>query len=192
MRFINRKLSPTSFERWKINNPNANWGDFSKTNEYKTVKEQLVNQQEQMCGYCEIAITPDGKSSHIEHIEDKHNFPQEMFNYNNFLASCQYQDSCGHKKGTKYFNGFVSPFDTSCQARFTYTRNGKIIPVNENDTDAQNTIDILGLNCKRLIDRRKGIIKTLEQADNDYIQKSLQNCVDWFYGFYTVIEYMVN
>ena len=192
MRYIEKQESPESFEHWKANNRTATWNDFSGNNEYREVKEQLINQQEQMCGYCEIAITVDGGSSHIEHLKDRNNYPQETFNYNNFIASCQYTDSCGHKKETNYFNGFVSQFDPNCQSRFTYTRNGRIIPTDENDGDAIKTINVLGLNCKRLVDRRKGIIRTLERADDDYIQLSLQNCIDWYSGFYTVIDYMKN
>lgn len=192
MKYIDRQQSPASFEQWKSHNRTANWNDFSESEVYQEVKEQLLNQQEQMCGYCEIAIMTTGQSSHIEHLKDRHNFPQEIFNYDNFIASCQYSDSCGHKKGSKYFNGFVSPFDLNCQDRFTYTRDGRIIPSDENDTNAQKTIEILGLNCKRLVDRRKGIIKTLERTENDYIQMSLDNCIDWYNGFYTVIEYMMN
>ena len=192
MKHINRQQSPALFERWKSQNRTANWNDFSGSNEYVVVKGQLLEQQEQMCGYCEVAITADGQSSHIDHLKDRHNFPEEEFNYDNFIASCQYTDSCGHKKETYYFNGFVSPFDPNCQNRFTYTRNGRIIPSDENDINAQETIEILGLNCKRLVDRRKGIIKTLEKAENDYIQMSLDNCINWYQGFYTVIEYMKN
>ncbi len=192
MKYIEQQHSPHSFENWKRNNTTANWSGFSGTYEYKTVKKQLINQQKQMCGYCEIFIKEDNESSHIDHLKDKHTYPEETFNFNNLLASCQHTDSCGHKKGNNYFHGFISPFDKNCQNRFTYTLNGRVIPTNENDTDARKTIDILGLNCKRLIDRRKGIIKTLEQSGNDYVQQSLQNCIEWFDGFYTVIEYMLN
>jgi hypothetical protein len=66
------------------------------------------------------------------------------------------------------------------------------MPFDENENDAQDTINVLDLNCKRLVDRRKGIIKTLENTDNEYISLSLENCIEWFNGFYTVIEYMNN
>ncbi|PIE86356.1 MAG: TIGR02646 family protein [Bacteroidia bacterium] len=192
MKHIKRQQSPVSFEQWKNENRTANWNDFSGTDLYKEVKNQLLNQQEQMCGYCEILIIKNGKSSHIEHLKDKQNFPKEEFNYDNFIASCQHRDSCGHKKGTNYFSNFVSPFDPNCQSRFTYTRNGRIIPSDKKDKDAIKTINILGLNCKRLVDRRKGIINTLEDMDNNYIEQSLKNCKEWYCGFYTVIEYMMH
>jgi len=194
MKQITRQTSPASFEKWKGNNKSANWSDFGKEEnssfEIKTeVKERLISQQNNLCGYCEIAVQMG--DSHIEHLKDRNNYPKDMFNYNNFIASCQHTDSCGHYKGTGYFSGFVSPFGR-CEGRFTYTRNGKIIPVDENDTDALNTIKVLDLNCKRLIDRRVGIIKTLEYADEDYINECLPNCIDWFHGFYTVVKYMQN
>lgn len=194
MKHITRQISPDSFEKWKANNKSANWADFGKeenhSSEIKTeVKEKLISQQNNLCGYCEVAVQMD--NSHIEHLKDRNNHPQDMFDYDNFIASCQYADSCGHNKATGYFSGFVSPFDR-CEERFTYTRNGKIIPVDENDTDALNTIEILGLNCKRLKDRRVSVIKTLEYADEDYINECLTNYIDWFNGFYTVVKYMQN
>lgn len=86
----------------------------------------------------------------------------------------------------------VSPLNSDCQSRYSYTKNGEIISFNENDKDAQRTIDLLGLNCKKLKDKRLSIIKTLEDAESDFIQESLLNCVDWYSGFYSVIEYMKN
>ncbi len=149
MRHITRQESPEVFEKWKNNSNSANWRDFQKTDVYRTVKDCLITQQNSLCGYCEIAVQMD--SSHIEHLKDKHNYPDHEFDYDNFIASCQWTDSCGHKKGANYFPGFVSPFDDNCEKRFTYTWKGKIIPVDENDSDAIKTIKILGLNCRRLI-----------------------------------------
>jgi uncharacterized protein (TIGR02646 family) len=190
MKHIQKQQSPQYFEDWKTKNPRANWNNFSGTNEHSNLRTDLIAEQNQMCCYCEVKIENNGTSSHIEHLKDRKNFPKEMFNYDNLLASCQFTDSCGHKKGTGYFYGFVSPLDPNCQNRFTYTRDGRIIPVNENDTNAEKTIKVLGLNCRRLKDRRRTIIKTLENENQEYKQKSLTNFLDWYGGFYTVIEYM--
>ncbi|MCT4614575.1 MAG: TIGR02646 family protein [Marinifilaceae bacterium] len=193
MKHISRQESPDSFEKWKARNRSAHWGEFGNEKNHtveikREVKEKLLSQQNNLCGYCEVAVQLD--DSHIEHLKDRNNYPREMFDYDNFIASCQYTDSCGHYKGTGYFSGIVSPFDNNCEQRFTYTGNGKIIPVDENDSDALNTIEVLGLNCKRLKDRRVSIIKTLELADNDFVSQYLSNCEDWLGGFYTVVKYM--
>lgn len=142
-----------------------------------------------MCCYCEIALIKN-IDAHIEHLMDKDNFPQERFSFNNLLASCQYHDSCGHAKGNKYFEGMISPLDKNCQSRLTYTGNGRIITVDEADENAEKTIKLLDLNCKRLVDRRKSIITTLEYSDGEYLQNSLDNCVEWYQGFYTLIQYL--
>ena len=190
MKYIQKGQSPNYFDNWKRRNPSANWSNFSETNEHHQLRDDLISEQNQMCCYCEIKVEYNGQSSHIEHLKDRNNFPQETFNYNNLLASCQFTDSCGHKKGTGYFNGFVSPLDPNCQNRFTYARDGRILPSDENDTDAQRTIEILGLNCRRLKDRRESIIKSLENLDTTTKKMALVNFLDWFGGFYTVIKYM--
>ncbi len=190
MKHIGKNSEISTFNNWKRRNPTANWNDFSGTQIYHDLRDALIVEQNQMCCYCEIAITNSGNNCHVEHLKDRHNYTLETFNYCNLLASCQHTDSCGHKKGTNYFNNFISPLQHNCQSRFTYTRDGRIIPYDENDNDAQTTIEVLSLNCKRLVDRRKGIIKTLENADNEYIVLSLDNCIEWFNGFYTVIDYM--
>ncbi|MBT3208634.1 MAG: TIGR02646 family protein [Bacteroidetes bacterium] len=192
MRHIVKDSELLSLSNWKRQNPNSNWNTFSGTEIYQELRKTLIDEQNQMCCYCEIAVTNNGNSCHVEHIKDRHNFPIETFNYGNLLASCQHTDSCGHKKETNYFINFISPLQENCQNRFIYARNGRIMPFDENENDAQDTINVLDLNCKRLVDRRKGIIKTLENTDNEYISLSLENCIEWFNGFYTVIEYMNN
>jgi uncharacterized protein (TIGR02646 family) len=193
MKHILKGGEPASFQRWKRQNPHeANWSLFSGSVEYQELKEVLIEQQSKMCCYCEIALKQN-TNAHIEHLKDRHNWPNEIFNYANLLASCNgsRNDSCGHKKGTNYFVKMVSPLSTGCESRFTYTGIGKMIPLDESDKNAQKTIELLGLNCKRLRDRRKAIIRTLEDAGSGYLQQYLDKCVDW-YGFFTVIKYVVD
>jgi hypothetical protein len=85
----------------------------------------------------------------------------------------------------------VSPLDKACQSRFTYTGSGKIIPVNENDIFANKTIELLGLNCKRLKDQRLSLIKAIDNEWTSFDQ-SLENCIEWYNGFFTVIQYIEN
>ena len=195
MKRIDKDSEPTSFTKWKLNNNNCRWSDFScPQSQYKDVylslRKELIKQQEKMCCYCEIALTEE-IDAHIEHLKDQHNHQNDKYNFNNLFASCQHNDSCGHKKGTGFFNEMVSPLDNNCQCRFTYTGAGKVIPQDENDNFANATIELLGLNCKRLKDRRKNLIKTLQSADSAYLNQSLNLCVDWYDGFYTVIDYMI-
>ena len=61
---------------------------------------------------------------------------------------------------------------------------------NENDILANKTIEILGLNCKKLVDRRRTIIKSLEGFDSESIKNSFINYIECHQGFYTVLKYL--
>ena len=195
MKHIDKKSEPTLFTVWKRRNSLCSWSDFAcPQSQYRDVylnlRRELIEQQEKMCCYCEVALKKE-VNAHIEHLKDQHNHSNDRYDFNNLFASCQYNDSCGHKKDTGYFNEIVSPLDNNCQGKFTYTGDGKVIPQNEKDDFTNKTIDILGLNCKRLKDRRKNLIKTLQSADSTYLTQALNSCVDWHDGFYTVINYMI-
>lgn len=195
MKSVNKNSEPVSFTTWKQTSNNCSWSDFSCPQSqyrdvYLTLRQELITQQGEMCCYCEVALKEE-TDAHIEHLKDQHNHSTDRYDFNNLFASCQHNDSCGHKKGTGYFNEMISPLDNDCQCQFTYTGAGKIIPNDENDDFANATIELLGLNCKRLKDRRKNLIKTLESADSSYLDQSLNSCVDWHDGFYTVIDYMI-
>ncbi len=192
MKYIKKSESPQFFYNLKNNarKTNLNWDEFSKRhlNVKQKLKEVLIDEQNNLCAYCEVYIKVD--NSHIEHIKDRSHYPQDTFNYNNLILSCNSKDSCGHKKCTSYFLGFVSPLNLDCEKKFTYTMNGRIIPTQKSDCNAQKTIEILGLNSKKLIDRRYSIIKALEEFDNDDLNYYLDNYIDCCHGFFTVIKYM--
>lgn len=193
MKYIAKGVEPASFAKWRGKNRSANWDDFHETSEYKDVKTQMINEQDGLCCYCEIAINGDG-DTHIEHHKPKSNpkYQRDTFNYQNLFACCQNSDSCGHKKQSGYFPELVSPLSGNCQDRFIYTGMGNIIPTDEDDSFAHDTIALLGLDCKRLRDRRESILKTLEHSGigDDYIIESMKNYRDWFDGFYTVIQHV--
>lgn len=190
MKQITKQQAPEAYIAWTANNPSCSWKDFGKTNEYTELKSYLCNEQEGLCCYCEVTIKGED-DTHIEHYKPKSKYQNDTYNYQNLLASCEHYDSCGHKKGGEYWEEIVSPL-SECECRFTYTGNGQIIPTDENDEDAGKTISTLGLDCNRLRDLRKSIIKTLEICDDAYVEESLINCKKWFEGFYTVINQIAN
>ena len=197
MKYCNKGDEPESFAQWKNKNASQNnWNDLSNPQSqyhpvYTELRRAIIEQQKQMCCYCEVALVNE-QDAHVEHLKDQDSYPAEKFNFVNLLASCQKNDCCGHKKGNGFFDNMVSPLSVDCQNRFTYTARGEIIPQDETDNFAQETIDLLGLNCKRLKLRRVSIIKTLEVAEREYLRRSLISSVEWFDGFYTVIEYVMN
>jgi uncharacterized protein (TIGR02646 family) len=193
VKFVVKGDEPLGFKRWRQQNRTANWRDFSGSDVYQALRRTLIEQQVQMCCYCEVALI-EAIDAHIEHLEDKDRSPEKTFDFNNLLASCQHNDCCGHQKGARYFTDMVTPLQSNCQSRFIYTGNGEIIPTDENDQFAYATIDLLGLNCNRLKDRRKSIVNALDPAytDSEFLRLSLDNCVQWYHGFYSLIQYVAS
>lgn len=197
MRYIEKhSTEPEGFSRWKKNNAKANWNDFSTSAEHRELREQLLAEQIGMCCYCEVMLTVD--DAHIEHLKPKSKYQQERFAYDNLLASCNRKESCGHKKGTWYRPDMVSPLAKGCEQRFTYTLDGRIIPSDKEDKLASETIEQLGLNCAKLKDRRKSIIKALDNGGNGPAAAYLQTVAadilnrknDWPFGFPTVLFFI--
>lgn len=197
MRYIEKYTTePKAFSRWKKQNKTAGWNDFSGGTEYGEVKEQLIAEQLGMCCYCEVLISLD--ACHIEHLQPKSVYPQNMFAYENLLVSCNQKGSCGRKKGKWYSSALVSPLDQDCEKRFTYTLDGRIIPSDKEDVSAFETIEKLGLNCSQLKDRRRSIIIMMDNHGNgpepNYLQTVtagiLQREKAWPFGFYTVLLFL--
>ncbi|WP_446008498.1 retron system putative HNH endonuclease [Candidatus Electrothrix sp.] len=197
MRYIEKHPEePEAFSRWKKQNKKADWRDFSTSAEHRELREQLLAEQVGMCCYCEVMLTVD--DSHIEHLKPKSRYPQERFAYGNLLASCNRKKSCGHKKGTWYRPEMVSPLTEGCEERFTYTLDGRMIPSDKEDKLASETIEQLGLNCATLKDRRKSIIKALDNGGNgpepDYLQTVVAGILNrksnWPFGFPTVVLFI--
>lgn len=189
MKYIEKSVEPKSFTEWRSENRRENWDNFSKTDEYKELKSHLSDEQEGLCCYCEVSINGNG-DTHIEHHKPKSKHRRDTFKYQNLFACCQKTGSCGHKKQGDYFTGLVSPLSNDCQDRFIYTGLGNIIPKDEDDSHADRTIDLLGLDCKYLRDQRKTILRMYASPNisDDYIIQALDNCRGWHNGFYTVVE----
>ncbi|AQQ08446.1 hypothetical protein L21SP3_00222 [Sedimentisphaera cyanobacteriorum] len=183
-------MSPQDFERWKRGSSSANWSDFTKLEEIcRNLKNSLSQEQKGNCCYCEKKNDcQNSRDSHVEHLLPRSKYPQKTFAYDNLLLSCNFSDSCGFSKGNTCIP--VAPTDPDCEKRFTYTGDGQVIPADPEDSNAEKTIKILGLNSKRLIDNRRSIIRELAKACPDYISSAAENCNEWYKGFYTVIKYV--
>lgn len=97
MKKICKQAELEEFTTWKRNNTSCSWCDFTKTNEYAVVKSSLYDEQKGLCCYCEISIEGN-HDTHIEHHKPKSQYPNDKYNYQNLLASCKHNDSCGYKK----------------------------------------------------------------------------------------------
>ncbi len=123
MKHIRKQLEPQAFTDWK-NLTNEDWqasyDDLSGIPK-KAVVEALIIEQGGLCCYCERPLEK-GDSRH-----------------------------CGNSKGNWFDTKLlISPLDSSCENRFTFTGNGKIQPTSINDQAAHTTIEKLNLDIAKL------------------------------------------
>jgi hypothetical protein len=82
------------------------------------------------------------------------------FDWDNLVASCTHNDSCGGKKDNRFENYWINPFITDSNGMFNFYVNGEIVG---NTVDAQKIITDFGLDCPRLEEKRHGVLSSLEK-----------------------------
>ncbi|MGA4497512.1 retron system putative HNH endonuclease [Bacillus bombysepticus] len=191
MRHISKSTSPRELEDWKAQR-NENWepcwGNF-RGEEKKAVRKALIVDQGYICCYCGDRIYND-ITTEIEHINPRTfcKDEDEKIDYANMLASCHGgrkkengknaeplpdRLSCNARRGEK--NLGVSPLNPNCEEKFLFTRDGQILPNDENDNDTDETIKTLGLHIERLINKRRGVLKPFLSIDKASAIKVIQH-----------------
>lgn len=198
MKQIVKAKEPMEFVRWKESNPSKGYMDL-KGLEKQALKRSLIEEQKQLCCYCESLITK--ATSHIEHFRPKDDtqFPELQLVYNNLHASCLLTpngdsgEHCGHRKKNHFSALLVSPLEEDCQTHFTYELDGNIYGVDEK---GRETIDILHLNSTLLQSKRVKLIDAFIDIalDDDMDIKNEIDChldetEESLHEFYTMIQY---
>lgn len=152
---------PQELVNYRGANPNSAWGDEAFNPVREILRHQLNLEQDGLCIYCERELDQD--LGHVEHIKPRNSFHALRFTYDNLAHSCNGPNHCGPKKDRK-----VLPIEPrpDCNRFFSLSfLDGRIIPslgLNANETqDAQETVDILGLDEPGLARQRKGYADTI-------------------------------
>ena len=162
--------------------------DNLRGEEKKIITEYLKkNEQEGMCAYCESKLKEN--SYHIEHFRKRSLFPELTFDYNNLFLSCNNENSCGKHKDryglTKdEFNTIYSPLNINLD-EFEYSYTGEILG---KTPKAKKTIDVFNLNERSLVEKRKTIIKNIQNCKT-YLDLDL---FDIFQEFKTFLIFLKN
>lgn len=201
MKRIHKSPEPTAFTDWKQSNPNATFDDLSNGVNHtlkQTVKNYLLAEQKHICCYCENRI--DSRTSHIEHLLPQSTFPQSQLDYTNLLASCEADGKkahCGHKKDRQLLP--ITPLDANDPSQhFVFAADGNVYPRDASNNNVISTIDILGLNAKRLVSLRSTIISTFigllinSPKDRQQTLDSLSHSGEKLYEFYSAIRYQID
>ncbi len=149
------------------------WENFGKTGNRTIVRQQLENTQNNLCAYCENTLANDG---HIDHFKPKSLDWQVTFEWDNLLASCTHNDSCGGKKDKSFETYWINPYITDPSGMFRFYANGQVIG---NSSDAKNIIKDFGLDCPRLEKKREGILEAYQSMLLD-LATTQPDALDYF------------
>ncbi len=131
------------------------------------LKRCLLEEQGWLCCYCNrvfkrtdlpLKDVEETKPEHlaedpldIEHIHPKSAHPELTLEYANLAISCaggrrkpSRLQTCNARKGDKLIG--VTPHDPDCEQRIVFTLEGEAIAQDDEDAEAKETIEILGLN----------------------------------------------
>jgi len=198
MRKINKLIPLPNFNGSNYNNDCSLWtckncNQITFHNKYKNIYEDtrlqiLVDEQNQLCGYTELYIN-ELEESHIDHYV-KREFDQNLtFDWNNLIVATKDNDFGANYKDNTYciqrneYNTIYNPVIDDII--FEYNEWGEII---EEEGKIKRTVEIFNLNYKPLADRRKSLIKQIEDykkggLSNEEIASTLNT-----YGFTSVLE----
>ena len=167
MRYIEKISPPDFYKEYCRTNLVTDYNGISDEIRQR-LRQSLVEEQENLCCYCEKEITSVNKSSNIEHLKPKSLYHDEQTNFDNMLASCTIGDRCTSAK-KDWFNEelFVHPLMQNCSDYFIFLANGEISAQEEAGNE---TIKRLGLNTPNLNASRSQSIATyldlLEEGKN--------------------------
>jgi len=160
MRHIVKGDEPKALRDWKRENRETThvltYDNCPKKNE---IRLALLIEQGFLCAYTMRAI-PTPRDAHIEHVRPRWKYREFSIEYANMVACCPgdgiHLDYGAKLKDRADVNDevFVSPLHGSCERRFVYRIDGRVYPADNADVAAKNTIRMLDLNHRDLVDSR--------------------------------------
>jgi len=132
------------------------------------LREQMLREQGAVCAYTMEAIgRSEAADCHVEHIRPQSADEANELDCRNMVlcapgnSDLAQADWGANKKGGAEVdeNNFVSPLNRNCETRLKFGANGDVRSANPEDTAAGDTIDLLNLNHRRLLDARSILIR---------------------------------
>ena len=192
MKYIRKGPSPRELREWfkpAEDGRRINRGyDDMPTNVKNAVKERLLDEQGGLCCYTGMRVSL--QNSHIEHFKpQKLCTDHEDVDYMNLLAAypgaptgrCRFG---AHAKDDWYDDQLlVSPLHQRCETQFRFDESGTVIPADEQDAAALETIKRLCLNDSSLREIRKHAIdEALSPGNRRPSKAQLQRLIEGLYS----------
>lgn len=153
MRKITKGIEPTELTSWKRKNPHGRYDDLSHV-ERGAINEATRKEQFGLCAYCCKKIGENDSMN--EHVEAQRLAPNRTLDFNNIVASCTTPKQCDAAHGSQPLP--LTPLMDECETELKFYFSGDV----EGLTDrATQTIKVLKLDNKSLVEKRKQQIKTL-------------------------------
>ena len=199
MIYIQKEAEPQELINWKKNNSQKGYNDLSRTQK-RILRNSLLKEQGYICCFCGCSIgelneqqnntviqcvIKKGKKHNTRnaHIMPQSKNPRLSLDYNNICASCNSaihnERHCDIAQENKILP--ITPLQQDCADYFLFRIDGTIIP-NSNKTqneqnNAQDTIDILNLNSNFLKLEREKIIKNFSNMVKSLSDEDIKNVI---------------
>jgi uncharacterized protein (TIGR02646 family) len=164
VRPIRKGAQPSALTTFLASHSHAtvDWDAFGRHHKpvKKAVKSALVQEQGNICCYCEREIGEAGPppDAHIEHLHPKSAHPHLTYAWGNLLASCEDDkhrgetpESCGHRKHNQSLS--LHPLVPACDTHLTFGSDGSVRAARNLPTAqtraAEHAIETLGLDTSR-------------------------------------------
>lgn len=165
MQYIDKKLTmPDTVQAWIDTENPQEWRELSyynKETHYKTLREQLRQEQKGLCCYCCQILA---EKVTIEHLKPRNPYKDLTFKYENLLLSCKPNPKIGEPKQCDKAKDNdeldLTPLMKECDIEIRLNLNGEL----EWTTDrAEHAITLLNLNNQDLRKRRQDLIDNLHK-----------------------------
>lgn len=159
-------------DQWSAQSPNAE--------ERAQIWEKLDAMQGSRCAYCESALTE--RKRKIEHFRqrDSNRYPQGTFEWSNLFGACIHSGHCDSSKDTygEYdYRLLIKPDDEDPELFLVFNPSGEVRPRESLSgaefRRAQSTIDILKLNERSLVARRRKVLLEHAPTATDFASVAL-------------------
>ncbi|NOQ25583.1 MAG: TIGR02646 family protein [Bacteroidales bacterium] len=189
MKQINKK-EPDFYAKYLKKESPTEWKTLSQAIG-SNVREHILDiEQNNQCAYTEIALDHNSRNSHIDHFKKRALFPEETFNWNNLLVSCnrenygaKYKDKHIHKQD---YNNILNPTIDNPSSFFHYSFTGNIGEKTIDKINGErvaNTISLFGLNNKSLVERRATIAEQVKIYSNQLSLPEIKEVIGEFDSF---------
>lgn len=204
MRKINKQTPMLDFNGSKFGNNCSNWDDFHKSHKdvyYKMREKILQNEQDNLEGYTELYVdekNKDSKDYHIDHYKKRDQNPLLTFEWNNLIFAVHDSSFGADYKDLKYkiknheYALIFNPVTDNVEDYFYYNYWGKIEPKEnislQDKGKVIKTIEVFNLNHDSLVERRKNLLKLIQDYKEYQLSKDDILSVLATSGFRSLVE----